>query len=66
MFIWVHWSCSVPGAGGEGCGEGRDEAWQEAVRVLACEAKVDEGQDDASVDDVAQDRGEDVFPQTGD
>lgn len=56
----------IPGAGGEGGGEGRDEARQEAVGVLACEAEVDEGQDDASVNNVPQDGGKDVFPQTSD
>lgn len=60
------WCDSVPGAGGKGRGEGRDEARQETEGVLAREAKVDEGQDDAPVDDVAQDWSEDVFPQTGD
>lgn len=57
---------NVPWAGGEGSGEGRDEAWQETEGVLACEAEVDEGQDDASVDNVAQDWGKDVFSQTSD
>lgn len=46
---------SVPGAGGKSCGEGRDEARQESERVLAREAKIDERQDDAPVDDVSQD-----------
>lgn len=60
------WCDSIPGAGGKGSGEGGDEAWQETERVLACEAEVDERQDDASVDDVAQDRSKDVFSQTSD
>lgn len=55
----------LPGAGGKGGGEGRDEAGQEAEGVLACEPKVDERQDDPPVDDMTQDRGEYVFPQTG-
>lgn len=58
-------SC-LPGAGGEGGGEGRNEARQETERVLARGGEVDERQDDASVKDMAQDRGEDVFSQTGD
>ena len=55
-----------PGAGGEGGGEGGDEARQEGEGVLAGEGKVDEGQDDAAVDDVSQDGCEDVLPQAGD
>lgn len=58
-------SC-LPRAGGEGGGEGRDEARQEAERVLARGGEVDERQDDASVDNVAQDGSEDVFSQAGD
>ena len=58
-------SC-LPGAGGEGGGEGSNEARQETERVLARGGEVDERQDDASVKDMAQDRGEDVFSQTGD
>lgn len=50
---WTVRCDGVPRAGGEGGGEGRDEAWQEAKGVLVCEAEVDEGQDDASVDYVA-------------
>lgn len=57
---------SLPGAGGEGGGEGCDEAWQETEGVLASQTKVDEGQDDASVDNVAQNRSKDVFSQAGD
>lgn len=56
----------IPGAGSEGSGEGCDEAWQETEGVLACEAKVDEGQDNASVDNVAQDWSKDIFSQTSD
>lgn len=55
----------VPGACGEGGGEGRDQARQETEGVLASEAKVDERQDNATVDNVAQDRSKDVFSQTG-
>lgn len=60
------WCDSIPGAGGKGSGEGCDKAWQETEGILACEAKVDERQDDPPVDNVAQDWGEDVFPQTSD
>lgn len=56
----------LPGAGGEGGGEGRDEARQETERVLACEGKVDERQDNASVNNMAQDGSDDVLPQAGD
>lgn len=56
----------LPWAGGEGGGEGRDEARQEAERVPARAGEVDERQDDAAVNNVAQDRSEDVFSQTGD
>ena len=68
MVIWdpATWYYTVPWASGEGRGEGCDEAWQETEGVLACEAEVDEGQDDAAVDNVAQDRSKYIFSQTSD
>ena len=51
----------MPGAGGEGSGEGGDEARQEAEGVLPGETKVDEGQNNPPVDDVTQDGGKDVL-----
>lgn len=56
----------VPGAGGEGRGERCDESRQETERIFSSEAEVDERQDDAPVDNVTQDGGEDVLPQTSD
>lgn len=60
------WEESVPGAGGERCGERRYESRQETVGVFSRQAEVDERQDEGSVNNVSEDRGEDVLSQTGD
>lgn len=56
----------LPGAGSKGCGERCDEARQETEGVFTSEPKVDKRQDNATMDDVAQDRGKNVLPQTSD
>lgn len=56
----------LPGAGGKGSGERCDEARQETVGVCTSEAEVDKRQDNTTMDDVAQDRGENVLSQTSD
>ncbi|KAK7834499.1 hypothetical protein U0070_017685 [Myodes glareolus] len=51
--------------GGERGSKRCEEAQEESVRVFPCKSKIDKRQNNSSMNNMAQDRCEDVFPEAG-